>query len=303
MGKNKKVIFTIGIPGCGKTTWKNQFISGNPEFISIERDDLRMTHLGKEMGDYQEEMLITKISDGIAFNALCHGKSVIFSNTNTNLKNLKAEIEKWTEYADIEFVLFDVPVEECKRRNSLRDRKVPDFIIDKMATSLENLKANFDFAPIPKKPKMFDYTKENLLEDGYIFDLDGTLCWINHASEETSRGWYDYEKVKYDLIDIPVFEVMRALKNSGFKIVFLTGRYDVCRKETTDWIKDNLNIDNPILYMKPNNTESDVVFKKRIYKQEISKKWNILAVFEDRQKVVDMWREIGVKVFQCEKTT
>jgi predicted kinase len=34
---------------------------------------------------------------------------------------------------DVEAVFFDVPAEECQRRNRLRDRVVPDDVIEKMA--------------------------------------------------------------------------------------------------------------------------------------------------------------------------
>lgn len=35
--------------------------------------------------------------------------------------------------ADVEAVFFDVPVEECQRRNQLRHRVVPDEVIQRMA--------------------------------------------------------------------------------------------------------------------------------------------------------------------------
>ena len=42
-----------------------------------------------------------------------------------------------------------------------------------------------------------------------------------------------------------------------------------------------------------NDYRPDEVIKKEIYEREIKGKYDIICVFDDRNKVVDMWREEG----------
>jgi predicted kinase len=54
--------------------------------------------------------------------------------TNLTVTDRRAFIKLAELYdADVEAVFFDVPVEECQRRNQLRHRVVPDEVIQRMA--------------------------------------------------------------------------------------------------------------------------------------------------------------------------
>jgi predicted kinase len=146
----QEIIFTIGIPAAGKSTWQLEFMKSNLNYVVIERDDIRMKFFSVEMCSNQDEKLVTQISDSIAKIALEAGKSVIFSNTNVNVKNLNKEIVKWQSYANISFKIFDIELEEAIRRNSLRERKVPEFIIRNMHKNFLLMKESFDFSEILK---------------------------------------------------------------------------------------------------------------------------------------------------------
>mgnify|MGYP002699954742 FL=1 len=53
--------------------------------------------------------------------------------------------------------------------------------------------------------------------------------------------------------------------------------------------------------MRPNNnSESDAVVKKRML-DAIQRTCNIVAVFDDKEKVVNMWRENGILCCQVAK--
>ena len=55
------------------------------------------------------------------------------------------------------------------------------------------------------------------------------------------------------------------------------------------------------IWMRPNNnTEPDDVLKKRML-DSILKTCNVIAVFDDREKVVKMWRENGLLCCQVAK--
>lgn len=42
----------------------------------------------------------------------------------------------------------------------------------------------------------------------------------------------------------------------------------------------------------------DYVIKREIYEREIKDKYDVIGVFEDRQRCVDMWRALGLTCFQ-----
>ena len=43
-----------------------------------------------------------------------------------------------------------------------------------------------------------------------------------------------------------------------------------------------------------NNFEPDEIIKERIFHKEIEPKYSVLAIFDDRDKVVKMWRSLGL---------
>jgi phosphoglycolate phosphatase-like HAD superfamily hydrolase len=138
-----------------------------------------------------------------------------------------------------------------------------------------------------------------------IFDLDGTIALIDHrrhfvekkgpkASDEDWRNFF--AACVDDQPNQPVIEILRALRAQGYYIVILSGRSDEVGSETKVWLKAN-DVPYDELHMRPEgNYEPDQKWKARfISRFEQSK---ILCVFDDRDKVVDMWRSKGITCFQ-----
>ena len=68
--------------------------------------------------------------------ALEEGKNVIYDATNLSPYFRKQVLAQLPEHTTKTAVFVDVPVEECIRRQALRDRKVPAEVIQKMARRL-----------------------------------------------------------------------------------------------------------------------------------------------------------------------
>jgi hypothetical protein len=49
---------------------------------------------------------------------------------------------------------------------------------------------------------------------------------------------------------------------------------------------------------KTDDNRCDSIVKEEIYNEYIKDKYNVLAVFDDRDRVVDMWRRIGLPTYQ-----
>lgn len=51
--------------------------------------------------------------------------------------------------------------------------------------------------------------------------------------------------------------------------------------------------------MRPEGDErKDSIVKQEIYEKYIKDRYNVRFVLDDRNQVVDMWREVGLKVLQ-----
>lgn len=113
----------------------------------------------------------------------------------------------------------------------------------------------------------------------------------------------DYEAFNNSLEkDIPnkyVAEICRSLSEQ-YAIYICTGRPEKFRERTERWLGEN-DIPYNQIWMRPNNnTEPDAVVKKRML-DSIQRTCNVIAVFDDREKVVNMWRENGILCCQVAK--
>ena len=137
-----------------------------------------------------------------------------------------------------------------------------------------------------------------------IFDLDGTLALIDKRRDISTKdnGKMDWSKFfDPDMIDLddpntPVIQMAKLLSHDHY-IWILSGRSDATQDATLDWLrKHNVPFDHlqmrpqDHLYMPDNQL-------KQIWLDSIGKD-NVAMVFDDRQQVVDMWRQNGLTCFQ-----
>lgn len=145
----------------------------------------------------------------------------------------------------------------------------------------------------------------------YIFDLDGTLALIEHrrhfvARPRGERDWKSfYAACVDDHPNDPVIDTMERLRWAGADIWIFSGRSDEVRPQTVKWLSDNTTfmsweLDGPMLTMRQSGdyTPDDVLKKGWFDDMLVSDKARLVAVFEDRERVVRMWRAAGVPCFQ-----
>ena len=83
------------------------------------------------------------------------------------------------------------------------------------------------------------------------------------------------------------------------EIVIFSGRDGSCRIETEDWLgKYEVKYDQ--LHMREaGDNRKDSIVKRELFDTHIKGKYNVLYVVDDRNQVVDMWRnELGLTCFQ-----
>ena len=138
-----------------------------------------------------------------------------------------------------------------------------------------------------------------------IFDLDGTLALIDkrRAISTKPNGKLDWDiffnpkNISLDEPNTPVIKTAQLFHTQGFRIVIFSGRSDRTKDVTIDWLSNNgINYDHlqmrpqDLLYMPDNDL-------KQSWLDDIGVN-NVAMVFDDRNQVVDMWRQNGLTCFQ-----
>jgi hypothetical protein len=119
-----------------------------------------------------------------------------------------------------------------------------------------------------------------------ICDLDGTLALI------TDRDPYDAEFCINDQLNVPVADLIKAENKNGAAIVLVSGRSESSRSNTIAWLK-KYDIHFQGLFMRPvEDFRKDAIVKREIYDQFIDSVYSIKYVLDDRDQVVDMWRNV-----------
>jgi phosphoglycolate phosphatase-like HAD superfamily hydrolase len=138
-----------------------------------------------------------------------------------------------------------------------------------------------------------------------IFDLDGTLADITSRRTLSTKpngkmDWdifFNPDNITLDLPNQPVIDMANMLFTKGHTISILSGRSDVTKQATMDWLLehdvwfDTLTMRSKQHHFMPDNQ------LKQMWLDDIGVD-NVAMVFDDRNQVVDMWRDNGLTCFQ-----
>ena len=127
-----------------------------------------------------------------------------------------------------------------------------------------------------------------------LVDIDGTVA------HRTNRDPFEYDKVLEDRPDNETIEVITALWRAGYKIIFISARDDSCFDDSYEWLRLHCPPFIKLYMRKTGDFRKDSIIKEEIYREHIEPFYDVFCVFDDRNQVVGMWREIGLKCFQPE---
>ena len=133
------------------------------------------------------------------------------------------------------------------------------------------------------------------------FDIDGTLADVSHRVHLWRQKPKNWSMFKSEMVnDAPIEQICtiaREMVFTGHQIILCSGRGDDTRELTEQWLHDQ-GIHWEKLYMRlANDYRGDDIVKKELLDQivvDFGKKPDI--VFDDRPRVVKMWRANGVFV-------
>ena len=155
-----------------------------------------------------------------------------------------------------------------------------------------------------------------------LCDLDGTLADVNHRlhyiknpdgtlKPYAERDWDGFNAACVD--DKPnedVIEVLRSLLCGARdrQVYILSGRNDVVRDETLEWLEEHVfrkwengyqHFTLPIM-RRADDRRPDTEIKLEMVRELDLTPDDVLCVLDDRQCVVDMWRENGFRCLQVD---
>ena len=283
------------IPACGKTTYA---LNNLKQCIHINKDCLRSDHPDlseKEISLLQNERILLAAKDA---------HSIVIDNTHCNPKSLNKTISlcRKAGYEDIEVIdVFDKLIQsrgslkeaflDCLERNYSREKRVPISVLYSMA-----YQSWYDIAELKWHPVM-------------IVDLDWTLFNSDERHEVCRKedGKLDYSRYFSDemlKLDKPVPALVNLINNTTthtnatpYKVVIVSGRNNICEDKTLDMLPigyDAVFMRNHFDYRDDSIVKQDIL---NLIKPFID--INNTIVFDDRKRVIDMWRENWLYVFNC----
>jgi predicted kinase len=280
-----KLIFYKGLPASGKSTKSKLHCEKNKDFVMVTKDDIRAL-----LGPNAKENFVLSVRDSIIRDALGRGKSVIVADTGLNPiheTTLRAIAKEFNATFEIDDSFLSVPLEECIKR----DLKRPNSVGEKVIRGMYNQYL---------RPVVPTIEYDENLPDCFIFDIDGSL-----ALNTSGRSPYDWSQVGEDTQNVPLVKTLQRFWeinfDKGFKVndIFIfSGRDSICRKETEKWLGQNAISYDGLCMRAEGDNRPDEIIKEELYRTHIEGKYNVLGIFDDRDKVVARWRSLGLPTYQ-----
>lgn len=279
-----KLIAMRGLPASGKSTIAEELIAkhGYATTVRINKDLIRtMLHYDRFSG--KAESATAKASLTLVEMFLKEGLNVIVDDTNLNPKVIKMYQDVAARLPGVKFEIHDVdtPLGECLFRDRSREKSVGKDVIIKMALQYQEFLKGERFI---------------------ICDLDGTLCDIKHRLKYASGPEKDWQKffagipddtLRQDVVD----QLVEMSHREGARIIYVSARPEEHRQATLEWFETHGVEGHYMLFMRPNHDKrDDTLVKAEIYDKYL-KNLDIVGVFDDRPKIIRMWREKGLNVY------
>lgn len=304
-----QAIVTQGISASGKTTWAKDFVFTQDQISSdndwqhwqiICRDDIRkryyeriLTNRDKFLWrhwDFKYEKEVSEIQTYKIIKCSKEEMNIIISDTNVNpiyYNNLLVLLSDCGYNYTVK--QFHISFEEACRRDAERANGVGYSVI---AKQLESFNTHF---PKESDISQFAFNRhDDTKKSAIIVDLDGTL-----AKNVSGRSPYDWLRTGEDAVHNHIKEIVNNFSKDFYEILVVSGRDEVCRKITENWLTENeINYDH--LFMRTENDHrDDVIVKRELFDQYIGQVYSVFVVIDDQPKVCRMFRDMGLTVLQC----
>lgn len=331
-----KLIITHGLPGSGKSTWAEEEVAriraegGNA--VRVNRDDIREHLFGEEYltkkPEKDKEQQVNAVEEHLTNDFLSKGYIVIKDNTNLNANFLSEHRRKAKEHgAELEQEYFDIPVEECQRRNKARGdaggRFVPPHAISRMASKAygrdgrlkefrigEKAAYAYDRAGVKGEDEIAAYEKRQQQklgkpQGGVLFlDMDGSAVDVReiadkYMSDPKRRDYKSFHLAsEFSPANEDVIKIIREAESNNIPIVVTTARSSDYVEPTVNWLEKH-DVPAVKLFMrKSGDGRKDYEVKPEFIKEAAEEGMFPLFAVEDNPGAIQGWKEHGVPVVE-----
>ena len=292
-----------GPPRSGKTTWAVRQINllpGNMSAMIVSSQDLTWDTRGQDYIIHTLDHILDTEVDTIkrtfdTADLFGAGGMVIVDGYNVNPQRVQA-FKQLADEIGAELVIKElyIPYSESQKLNKevgVRSKKyIPKDVITKFYDTYyhEQYRDELTDKRVIRQPEL-------TLPSCIICDLDATLAL--HQGREP----FDWDGILTDKIDPRLRDLLNIHMKNGTKVFFLTGRTAQARRNTLKWLLDpeqGLYNGWELIARSRGDFSSGEIYKRKMYEQRIQDKYNVLCVFEDSNKCVSMWRELGLLTCQ-----
>jgi hypothetical protein len=135
-----------------------------------------------------------------------------------------------------------------------------------------------------------------------IFDIDGTLADVSHRQHflrRTPKDWAAFQAAAHlDPPHEPIVRLARTLTLVGHRIVLCSGRGEQERPVTEEWLDRHAIAHHGIYMRTEGDYRDDAIIKAELYERILADGFSPALVFDDRNRVVRLWRSLGLTCCQ-----
>ena len=280
-----KLTILIGPPGSGKSTHAKAMEAQG--YLRISQDDQ-----GREGHRELFQSHITTGRDIVV-------DRMNFDKAQRNQYRLEAIKNGYT----VNLVEFCVPRQVCYDRCMARENH-PTITESKHATSALNTYFSRYEEPAEDEGELLRiYYEHDHKTDAIMVDIDGTLANLDHRLHYVKDGNKDWGSFFRQVGNDKVYEDVKRIVDlefeAGTSVVLCSGRpQDQSGEATEKWLARN-EIHYTTLKTRPaGNYKRDDNTKAMLYRYEIKPFYNVKYILDDRDQVVQKWREMGLSCFQ-----
>lgn len=138
-----------------------------------------------------------------------------------------------------------------------------------------------------------------------VVDLDGTLCNSAHRDHLAQAGQWDefHSRLMEDKPHYDVLQVITVLADR-YKIIALTGRSANFYLKTVEWLNEHMAPIDHVMMRPALDFTPDHQLKPRMLDEYFTSREAaldcVLCIFDDRDKVVEAWRNAGFRCYQTQ---
>ncbi|TXS54434.1 polynucleotide kinase [Streptomyces sp. t39] len=290
-----------GLPASGKTTAARALqAEAEGRMRRVNLDDLRtmLDVPAPERGrSHAHEQTVLAIQDAAVTAAVADGFDVVVDNTHLTPhipKRLKAAVAGRAAFVVHDFT--DVDVEECVRRDAVRERPVGEEIIRLLADKhLKARKGGWRLTDewFNDQQPVQPYVPDPALPSAVMCDIDGTLALRG------DRGPFDFSRCDEDVLNISVRQALSSFRRADDDvIVLLSGRSEDHRDMTEAWLRRH-EVPYDELWMRASGDgRRDDVVKAELFDRHVRHRFAVRVSLDDRDRVVAVWRRMGLPTWQ-----